>query len=84
MFTSHYEPDRCFEETKDGSFGVTVYGDWLPRALFGRFYILCAIARNAWLAVRVALKSQPYDVFVCDQVGWAHGEGGPCAPSPTR
>lgn len=28
MFTSHHEPDRCFEETCDGTLRVTVYGDW--------------------------------------------------------
>lgn len=69
MFTSHYEPERCFEETKDNKyFNVAVYGDWLPRELAGSLHILFAMLRNAWLAACVALLHGPYDVFICDQV----------------
>ena len=28
FYTSHHDPDHCFVETRDGTFGVTVYGDW--------------------------------------------------------
>ncbi len=68
MFTSHYEVDRCFDETKDGSFSVTVHGDWLPRHLFGALHIVFATLRNVVLALAVALLHGPFDVFICDQV----------------
>jgi hypothetical protein len=68
MFTSHYEVDRCFEETRDGSFGVVVHGDWLPRHIKGRLHILFATCRNLWLALRVSLRPEKYDVFIVDQV----------------
>jgi hypothetical protein len=69
MYTSHYDPERCFEETKGGKyFDVAVYGDWLPRELAGSLHILFAMLRNAWLAACVALLRSPYDVIICDQV----------------
>lgn len=68
MFTSHYEINRCFEETKDGSFQVLVHGDWLPRHVFGAFHILFATCRNLWLAFQVARRRVHYDVFIVDQV----------------
>lgn len=68
MFTSHYEISRCFDETKDGSFGVIVHGDWLPRHLLGCFHIVFATLRNIWLALVVALTHGHFDVFICDQV----------------
>jgi alpha-1,3/alpha-1,6-mannosyltransferase len=69
VYTNHYEPTRSFAETRDGSFSVRVRGAWIPRSLLGgRLHILCALAQNAYLALRVALAAEPYDAFVCDQV----------------
>jgi alpha-1,3/alpha-1,6-mannosyltransferase len=52
MFTSHHEEDHCFEETKmNGPLRVIVAGDWLPRTLFGKFAIICAILRGIWLSL---------------------------------
>ena len=72
IFTSHYEPARSFEETRDGSFAVKVHGDRLPRQMMGGFHILCAIMRSLWLGLCVAYASffryQHYDVFIVDQV----------------
>lgn len=68
MYTSHYEAARSFAETRDGTFPVKTYGDWLPRHLFGGLHILCAILRALWLAIVVAFTEQEYEVFICDQV----------------
>jgi len=68
VFTSHYEAGRSFAETRDGTFAVRVYGDFLPRHAFGRFHIFFAILRALWLAAAVALAEPRFDVFVCDQV----------------
>lgn len=34
-----------------------VYGDWLPRKVFGKFTALCGIIRMIWLSVIVILKT---------------------------
>lgn len=68
MYTSHYNPARSFAETRDGSFPVRVYGDWLPRHVFGAFFIVFAIMRNLCLALAVALFEGPVDTFVVDQL----------------
>lgn len=68
MFTSHYERERSFDETKDGSFDVVVHGDWMPRHIKGRLHIVFATARNLWLAARVAVLPTRFDVLICDQV----------------
>mmetsp|Transcript_74665 Transcript_74665/g.117726 ORF Transcript_74665/g.117726 Transcript_74665/m.117726 type:complete len:100 (-) Transcript_74665:134-433(-) len=63
MYTSHYEPDRAFEETKNGQFPVLVRGDFLPRHIAQKGHILFAMLRSIWLALRVALQFHQYDVF---------------------
>lgn len=68
MWTSHYEPERAFAETRTGAFDIQVHGDWIPRQLFGALHILFALARNTWLAVAAAFLAGPVDVFICDQV----------------
>ena len=69
MFTSHYDPTRAFDEVKGGRyFGVTVYGDWMPREVLGMLHILFAMLRNAWLALCVGMFHGPYDIIICDQV----------------
>ena len=71
IFTSHYERERSFAETRAGMFGVVVRGDWLPRAVFGRLHILFAILRMVWLALCVAAGGERFDVLVVDQVSAA-------------
>ena len=69
MFTAHHEPGRCFEETRDGTIPVKVYGDWLPRSLCGRFFALFAYIRMIVLALCVVfLEKDPVDVYFCDVV----------------
>ncbi|GAQ78823.1 Alpha-1,3-mannosyltransferase [Klebsormidium nitens] len=68
VFTAHHDPRRCFEETLDGSFGVHVYGDWLPRHIFYRFHALCAYLRCLYVAWAVVLLWGSFDVVIADQV----------------
>ena len=72
MFTSHYNPGRCFQETKSCRFRVTVYGDFLPRHLMSAFHIVFANLRSAYLATMVALRHPRPDLYVCDQVSMCH------------
>ncbi|RCH88234.1 Alpha-1,3-mannosyltransferase-like protein [Rhizopus stolonifer] len=69
MYTSHHDPNHCFEETRDGTLSVHVHGDWLPRQFLGRFYILFAILRQlvlvAWILQH---EKDTYDIIFVDQL----------------
>nr|ATX63072.1 alpha-1,3/1,6-mannosyltransferase [Locusta migratoria] len=67
--TAHHDPKHCFTETKDGSFQVTVVGDWLPRSVFGRFHAVFAYLRMIYAAIYLVFFSgiKP-DLVFCDQV----------------
>ncbi|XP_066184043.1 alpha-1,3/1,6-mannosyltransferase ALG2 [Sylvia atricapilla] len=67
IWTAHYDPGRCFAETR--GLAVRRAGGWLPRSLCGRGHALCAALRMAALALYVLLLSgETFDAFVCDQV----------------
>lgn len=69
FITAHHDPTHCFPETKDGSFQVTVAGDWLPRSLLGRFYAVFAYLRMIYAALYlVFVHKQSFDVLICDQI----------------
>lgn len=86
IWTAHYDPARCFAETR--ALSVRRAGGWLPRSLWGRGHALCAALRMAFVALYVLLLSgERADAFVCDQVrarrakprGEAEGLAGPGA-----
>ncbi|NWR28573.1 ALG2 mannosyltransferase, partial [Tachuris rubrigastra] len=67
IWTAHYDPGRCFAETR--ALAVRSAGGWVPRSLCGRGHALCAALRMACLALYVLLLSgESCDAFVCDQV----------------
>lgn len=81
VFTAHYDPARCFEETRTGGFAVHTAGSWFPRSVLGRMLALCAYVRCLLVAWHVAWRwrrwrgrsrsaSSPplYDVVFADQV----------------
>ena len=69
MYTSHFNPERCFAECNSGSFPTRVHGDFLPRHIAGRLHNMFALLRNIWLAIRVGLSPRErHDVLVCDQI----------------
>uniref|UniRef100_A0A1B6MAW0 Alpha-1,3/1,6-mannosyltransferase ALG2 n=1 Tax=Graphocephala atropunctata TaxID=36148 RepID=A0A1B6MAW0_9HEMI len=67
--TTHHDLSHCFEETKNGSFPVTVVGDWIPRNIFGKCYALCAYLRMIYAAFYIVFfyKVHP-DIIFCDIV----------------
>jgi len=67
ILTAHHDPSHCFRETVDGSCAVLAKGDWLPRAIFGRCFALCATIRMIFLTVYLAFQL-PAEVVVVDQV----------------
>ncbi|KAI7866236.1 alpha-1,3/1,6-mannosyltransferase ALG2 [Spinellus fusiger] len=69
MYTSHHDPLHCFEETRDGTLQICVRGNRLPRSLWGRMYIVCAILRQWYLALFLLFwDQQKYDVMMVDQL----------------
>ncbi|KAL8141292.1 hypothetical protein V2J09_007313 [Rumex salicifolius] len=68
IFTSHHDRSRCFEETLSGKFGVTVYGDFLPRHIFYRLHAVCAYLRCIYVALCVLLMWPSFDIILADQV----------------
>mmetsp|Transcript_38327 Transcript_38327/g.62087 ORF Transcript_38327/g.62087 Transcript_38327/m.62087 type:complete len:429 (+) Transcript_38327:183-1469(+) len=57
IFTSHHDPEHCFSETADGTLPVYVYGDWIPRHLFGRMFVLFAIIRMFYVAAVLLVRT---------------------------
>lgn len=69
--TNHHDPSHCFLETRDGTFPVTVVGDWIPRTIFGYCYALCAYLRMLYLTIYLLLVIVPVerpDILICDQI----------------
>lgn len=51
FLTNHFDPSHAFEELKNEEFPVEVFGDWLPRKVFGRCQALCAYIRMIYLTI---------------------------------
>jgi hypothetical protein len=54
MYTAHHDRSRCFQETLDGAFSVTVAGAWFPRAVYNRAHAFCAYVRCILIALHIA------------------------------
>lgn len=69
MYTSHHDPSHAFPETVgDSALPVKVYGDWLPRTIFGKCSIMCTFIRGLWLSIMLLLFERGVDAVVCDQL----------------
>lgn len=68
MWTSHHDPSHCFQETRDGTLNVKVYGDFIPRHIKGRFHVVMAILRNIWVALAMLFVGPKYDIIFADQI----------------
>ncbi|KAJ4473881.1 alpha-1,3-mannosyltransferase ALG2 [Lentinula aciculospora] len=69
IYTSHHDPDHCFEETKDGRLKVHNIVPPFPRAINGKFHILFAHLRQLHLTTYLlSLGALQYDVFFVDQL----------------
>ncbi|CRK23020.1 hypothetical protein BN1723_012867, partial [Verticillium longisporum] len=59
IFTSHCDPEHCFEEARNGTLDVRVRGSWpVPPHIFDRLTILCAILRQLHLIWQVYLTGE--------------------------
>ncbi|RDB19381.1 Alpha-1,3/1,6-mannosyltransferase ALG2 [Hypsizygus marmoreus] len=69
IYTSHHDPNHCFEETKDGSLRVHHVIPPFPRSFKGKFHIFFAHARQLHLTAHLLRPGSPkYDVYFVDQL----------------
>jgi alpha-1,3/alpha-1,6-mannosyltransferase len=66
IFTAHYDPKHCFEDTKE--LDLRVYGSRLPMQVAQHLRAPCAITRMVYLACRMAMRRERFDVIFCDLV----------------
>jgi alpha-1,3/alpha-1,6-mannosyltransferase len=68
IFASHCDRDRCFEEARDGSLEVRIFGDFIPLQIGQRMRAPLAIARMCFVAGRIGLSGEKFDVIFADLV----------------
>lgn len=69
IYTSHWDSQHCFEETKNGCLNVRYIKPPFPRSIGGKLHILCAHARQLHLTTQLILRQgPPYDVYFVDQL----------------
>ncbi|KAK7688885.1 hypothetical protein QCA50_007576 [Cerrena zonata] len=69
IYTSHHDPNHCFDETRDGTLNVHAIHPPVPRAFKGKFHILFSHARQLHLITHLLGSSVPkYDVYFVDQL----------------
>lgn len=72
VYTSHCDLSHCFDEVSSGVLDVSVFGDFLPITVLGKFHILCAILRQLYLVLRLVATGEisNYDFFIVDQLSF--------------
>ncbi|KAI0062067.1 alpha-1,3-mannosyltransferase ALG2 [Artomyces pyxidatus] len=69
IYTSHHDPNHCFDETRDGTLKVHNISPPFPRSIKGKFHILLAHARQLHLTRYLLQSTTPkYDVYFVDQL----------------
>ncbi|KAI1780419.1 glycosyltransferase family 4 protein [Hypoxylon cercidicola] len=73
IFTSHCDPQHCFDEARDGTLDVRVRGNTIvPPSILARFSILCSILRQLHIILQIYLSSElarlAPDAFFVDQL----------------
>ncbi|KAH7133129.1 hypothetical protein B0J13DRAFT_93844 [Dactylonectria estremocensis] len=59
IYTNHCDRTHCFDECRDGTLDVRVYGNWLiPVSILSRLTILCAILRHIHLVLHITLSGE--------------------------
>ncbi|KAK7023833.1 alpha-1,3/1,6-mannosyltransferase ALG2 [Favolaschia claudopus] len=69
IYTSHHDPNHCFEETRNGQLEVHYVVPPFPRSIKGKFHILFAHLRQLHLTLHLLWPWAPkYDVYFVDQL----------------
>jgi len=67
IFTTHYDPDRCFEDIKKEHLEIKVVHSIIPSHVGARLRAPCSIARTAFAAMVMGMHTS-FDVVFCDLV----------------
>lgn len=63
FLVNHFEWNHCFDELKDKRYKINIFGDWIPRSIFGRCRALCAYLKMIYLVlVYLLFYSKEYNV----------------------
>ena len=68
FFTAHHDKKHCFTETRDGTFKVTVAGDWIPRSMFNLGHAVFAYIRMLYTTLIWIIFGEKADLVICDQI----------------
>jgi alpha-1,3/alpha-1,6-mannosyltransferase len=68
VLTTHHDPERCFDETRNGTLDVRVLGDVLPTRLYSRVPAIVTLARMGALGLGARRWRGSFDVVFCDLV----------------
>nr|CAH7736381.1 unnamed protein product [Callosobruchus chinensis] len=71
FITNHFDKTHAFDELKNGEYPVDVYGDWLPRSIFGLCQAVCAYIRMIYLSLVYILfmkHTDKCDLYVTDLI----------------
>ncbi|KAJ7702438.1 mannosyltransferase [Mycena rosella] len=69
IYTSHHDPNHCFDETRNGKLEVHHVVPPFPRSIKGKFHILFAHAKQLHLTLHLLWPWAPkYDVYFVDQL----------------
>ncbi|KAF8589735.1 glycosyltransferase family 4 protein [Ramaria rubella] len=68
IYTSHHDPNHCFEETRNGSLVVRCVQPPFPRSLRGKGHILFAHLRQLHLTFHLLSGASEYDIYLVDQL----------------
>ncbi|MBI4773020.1 MAG: glycosyltransferase [Deltaproteobacteria bacterium] len=67
IFTTHYDPDRCFEDIRKEHLDIKVVDSVIPNDVKSHFRAPCSIARTAFAAMVMGMHAS-FDVVFCDLV----------------
>jgi alpha-1,3/alpha-1,6-mannosyltransferase len=68
IVTTSHDPDRSFQQTRDGSLDVRVRGNALPAHVGKRLRAPCTIIRTAWAVLSTAVRGERFDLAVVDLI----------------
>lgn len=68
IITPFYDPERAFEQTKNGNLKVEVHGNWFPRRICGKFQALCEYIRLFIASLYLIILGGKYDLVIVDQI----------------
>lgn len=68
IFTPYFDPNRSFDQLKDGTIKVTVVGNWFPRRFCGRCQALLEYIRFFLASLYLIIFGGSRDLVIVDQI----------------